>query len=78
MLCVYVCRAHHLPTNVVHFVCRDRFYCVTMRRGCAATRDPARVVSQQEEVWSRKVENISFKDFIMQIWIGTVYWLCVV
>lgn len=49
MLCVYVCRAHHLPTNVVHFVCRDRFYCVTMRRGCAATRDPARVVSQQED-----------------------------
>ena len=30
-------------------VCRDRFYCVTMRRGCAASRDPARVVSQQED-----------------------------
>lgn len=64
MLCVYVCRAHHLPTNVVHFVCRDRFYCVTMRRGCAASRDPARVVSQQED---EKSGEYLLQRFYMQI-----------
>ena len=46
-----MCVVHTIYRQTLYIlcVCRDRFYCVTMRRGCAASRDPARVVSQQED-----------------------------
>ena len=81
MLAILPC----VPTSYrqVYSVFMDWFWeeealCYYYTLGSCVGPGPNHAVSQQEEVWSRKVENISFKDFIMQIWIGTVYWLCVV
>ena len=76
MLCVYVCRAHHLPTNVVHFVCVGTGFTVLLCAGAVQRAGTQHVWSASRRM--RKVENISFKDFIMNMDRYCVYVLCVV
>ena len=76
MLCVYVCRAHHLPTNVVHFVCVGTGFTVLLCAGAVRRAGTQHVWSASRRM--RKVENISFKDFIMNMDRYCVYVLCVV
>ena len=66
-----MCVVHTIYRQTLYILCVGTGFTVLLCAGAVRRAGTQHVWSASRRM--RKVENISFKDFIMQIWIGTVY-----